>query len=202
MNRQEYSVTRARTTWKPRVTEEDLPLFYCPECGAYYIGVAKNQSASFEGSGRSLIAQPPFLGIDIPQCCGSSMIKTPYLGLNDLPGGLTLDYTFVGGFNNNSLKISWELGANNNQISWVYLKTFTGTQLKYVYPQKRSPLIFAFADEDAFAYCDKSPCEECVFRCKSGFVAYVCISELGVVRMPLDRMTVIGSNSTALPQEK
>ena len=41
---------------------------------------------------------------------------------------------------------------------WFGLKTFTGMQHKYVTPKKWPPVVFALADEDAFAYCDKNPC--------------------------------------------
>ena len=86
----------------------------------------------------------------------------------------------------------WKIADKTKyQITWVALKTFTGMQLKYVMPKKFPPLLFALADEDAFAYCNKIPCEECAFRCKSGFVFYANIKGLGIVRMSMDRISML-----------
>ncbi len=184
----EFSVTRTHATWKPRITEEDVPLFVCSECGSIYAGITGPQSATYSGSGRSLVAEPPFLGMAAPSCCGKSMEEVAYIDSDDLPKGVEIDYRFEGGFNNNCLKVFWDIDDDERSLEWVLLKTFTGTQLKYALPGKRSPLLFAFADEDAFCYCDKNPCVECTFRCKKGMVAYAAIRNLGVVRMPLERM--------------
>ncbi|MGN0959399.1 MAG: hypothetical protein ACI4OC_01490, partial [Coriobacteriales bacterium] len=56
----------------------------------------------------------------------------------------------------------------------------------------RSPLIFALADEDAYVYCDKAQCQECIFMCKRGFAFYAFFPEAGLVRLPLSRATAIG----------
>ena len=193
--KQSYSVTRAKTTWKPRVIEEDLPLFFCRHCNTVFAGIASSDSATYIGTGRSPLFLPPYLSSQKPQCCGFDMAMSTYIKPDDLPKSISLDYLFIGGQNNSSLKILWSIFHDKHRIEWILLKTFTGMQVKYIQPGKRSPIVFAFADEDAYAYCDKDPCEECVFRCKRGFVAYVSVTHLGVVRMPLDRMSVIGSSS-------
>ena len=36
MIEQKYSVTRTRATWKPRIADDDLPFYRCPECGGVF----------------------------------------------------------------------------------------------------------------------------------------------------------------------
>lgn len=63
-----------------------------------------------------------------------------------------------------------------------------------MYHQKKwPPIVFALADEDAFAYCDKNPCVECTFRCKRGMEIYAYVDNIGLVILPLDRMEAPGS---------
>lgn len=188
MNTTEYSITRTKATWKPRITDADIPFFKCDTCGCIFAGVSSNEQSVFSGTGRSLVAEPSYLHVSAPVCCGQQMSRVGFLEKDDLPESISLDYRFEGGFNNNCLKISWSVTDTDYAVEWVCVKTFTGMQTKYVLPKKRSPLIFAFADEDAFCYCDKNPCVECKFRCKAGMVAYVSVEGAGVVRMPLDRM--------------
>ena len=58
-------------------------------------------------------------------------------------------------------------------------------------PKKFPPLVFALAAEDAFAYCNKIPCEECAFRCKSGFELYALIEGVGIVKRSMDRISML-----------
>lgn len=116
-----------------------------------------------------------------------ALSRVQLLGLEDVPEGVFLDYSIVGGYNNNAVELSWRIDDPAYSLQWAALKTFTGMQLKYVTPKKRSPLIFALADEDAYVYCDESPCLECVFMCKRGFVLYARINGLGIVKIPLTR---------------
>ena len=88
--------------------------------------------------------------------------------LDALPEGIEFDYRILGGFNSNAVECSWRISDDRFRIQWIALKTFTGSQLKYVLPKKRSPLLFALADEDAYVYCDKDVCLECTFMCKRG----------------------------------
>ncbi|MFR1640014.1 MAG: hypothetical protein ACLSVD_13165 [Eggerthellaceae bacterium] len=104
------------------------------------------------------------------------------------------------------MECSWRISDDRFRIQWIALKTFTGSQLKYVLPKKRSPLLFALADEDAYVYCDKDVCLECTFMCKRGFVFYVGVEDMQdgthrtsdqngapltslIVRLPLTRMS-------------
>ena len=40
MIEQKYSVTRTRATWKPRIADDALPFYRCPECGRVLQGIA------------------------------------------------------------------------------------------------------------------------------------------------------------------
>lgn len=203
MIEQKYSITRTRATWKPRVTDDDLPFFQCPTCGHVYQGITGCSCARFTGTGRTLVAEPPYARDmqKAPTCCGTTMERLAFVELDNLPTGIELDYRILGGFNNNAIECSWRLTDDRFTLVWVALKTFTGSQLKYVLPKKRSPFLFALADEDAYAYCDESPCLECTFMCKRGFVLYAGIQDAlarpadeapltsFIARLPLTRMS-------------
>lgn len=185
----EFSLTRTRATWKPRVTEADLP-FFQDDAGNTLLGVAGTTEAFTSGTGRSLVHELPYSTLETGD--GALPSAAPLLSRADLPEGVRLDYQINGGFNNNVVKVIWDVDRGVEcRVEWAALKTFTGFQLKYATPKKRSPLVFALADEDAFQYCNKAPCEECTFKCKLGFVAYVKIAGLGIVRMPLERVSLL-----------
>ena len=52
----------------------------------------------------------------------------------------------------------------------------------------RPPAVFALGGKDAYAYCDKDPCEKCSFRCKNGFVLYAWFEEYGLYAMPINQI--------------
>lgn len=171
---QEFSITRTHATWKPRVIEDDFEWFRCMECGRIVLNVDGGVGPLLEGGGRNPQARLPYSMPDEPEpmCCGRHMERMPLLEMEEIPPELGLDYRIVGGFNNNAVECRWKRSAGY-QVRWATLKTFTGCQTKYVTPKKWPPLLFALADEDAYAYCDESPCLECTFMCKRGFVLYV-----------------------------
>ncbi len=189
MASQEFRITRTHATWKPRVTAEDIPFFEVGDSGDVLLGMGGQTEAYHSGSGRSLVAELPYASAHSNEVTAT---HANLVSLDEVPEGIHLNYRIDGGFNNNCIVFEWSIDDPEKcAIKWVCIKTFTGMQIKYVTPKKRSPLIFAFADEDAFAYCDKMPCEECAFRCKSGFYAYACISNVGIVKMPIDRVSMI-----------
>ncbi len=193
---QTFSVTRTKATWKPRVAEDDLPFFLNSDNTLTFLGVAGSEPAHFEGGGRAPAAILPYDNFSA-HLANEKLSMAETHPATSLPEGVGLDYRIVGGFNNNTLEVSWKIDENvEYRLSWVAVKTFTGLQLKYVLPKKRSPLLFAFADEDAYAYCDESPCLECIFMCKRGFIIYAAIEDWGIARMPLDRATATGKTET------
>lgn len=197
----EYSPTRSRSTWKPRVSDRDLPFFKCEFCSSVFLGIAGPEAARWSEEGRSPVAEPPYLSSSRPDCCGNLVERVRLIEWDEAPADIHIDYRFEGGFNNNCLKVTWSC-KESHELEWVCVKTFTGSQIKYVMPGKRPPLIFAFADEDAFAYCDKSPCVECSFRCKAGMIVYASVKKLGVIRIPLDRMIVPNPTSSSHLNER
>ena len=190
----EFSATRTHATWKPRVTEDAVPFYRCPTCGNIHMGLSDGNPATTIPDGRAPIFELPYRNVGAPACCGAEMERIPLVSLEDLPEEVQLDFVFKGGFNANCVKIKWfiKFGADY-AVEWAAVKTFTGVQIKYVTPKKYSPLTFAFADEDAFVYCDTDPCEECRFRCKLGMESYVYVRNVGLVYMPFNRMQASGS---------
>lgn len=192
----EFSATRSHAGFKPRVCEDDIPFYECPSCGHVHIGVTDGEPIAWSGSGSTKIAELPFVRTEAPTCtaCGVKMEPIPFVEHEDVPEDFELDFQFRGGFNANCVKIKWfaKMGCKLH-IDWACVKTFTGFQVKYVHEKKYSPLTFAFADEDAYCYCDSDPCEECMFRCKNGMIGYVHVVGLGLVRMSFDRMLASGS---------
>jgi hypothetical protein len=185
MIEQKFSITRTHSTWKPRVSDNDLP-FIRTSTGDIAVGIEGDQPATYVGGGRSEEAVLPYVSFSAPES-----EPVPLIDADDLPEGVSFDYVFKGGFNNNCMFVTWDVTDPAYKVSWVCIKTFTGMQVKYVTPKKFGKLQFAFCDEDAFAYCDKSPCEECTFRCKRGFMVYVGIDGLGIARKNCERVSML-----------
>jgi len=107
---------------------------------------------------------------------------------SEISDEVLIDYKIIGGYNENAVEVFWKIKKGTISIEWIYLKTFTGGQLKYVTNPLKTSFMFAMADEDAYVYCDEDPCLECTFRCKRGFEIYVYIKEKGLIKIPLERM--------------
>ena len=172
MIEQKFGPRRCRDTRKPREYECPDVIFYrCEVCGVLF----------------------PVTGVQNPGekeilCCGSKakrLIPTEGESVGDI---MKVTYQITGGYNDNAVRVSWKMQSPGSHPEWIYLKTFTGGYLKYVRDTKRSPMVFALADTDAFAYCDEDPCLECVFRCKRGFIIYVYEEHAGLMEVPLDKM--------------
>lgn len=175
MIEQKFSARRCRDTRKPLAGQcPDVTFYRCPECGALYPVTGGREPEAAEREIR---------------CCGRSAIWLKPMDVDAVETQLKLTYQITGGYNDNAVKVSWKAANKEYDPEWIYLKTFTGGYLKYVADTKRSPMVFALADTDAFAYCDEDPCLECVFRCKRGFVIYVYSKEVGLIEIPLDKMT-------------
>lgn len=174
MIEQTFSARRCRDTRKPLAKECPEVVFYrCPVCGAL-----------FPVTGGQALEEKQIL------CCNEKTERLHPREADEVKEQVKLTYQITGGYNDNAVRISWRTtGSRECTPQWIYLKTFTGGYLKYVTETKRSPMVFALADTDAFAYCDEDPCLECVFRCKRGFVIYVYAKGAGLVEIPLDKMT-------------
>lgn len=185
MKTQFVTITRSKSTMKPRVIDDDLPFFMEAKSSRVLLGLSNNKPATFSDNWRSKVNVLPYLAFKDEEVVRGNPCDYLESGRMDY---FQLDYQFVGGFNNNALKVFWEIKDHKVKVIWVAVKTFTGAQIKYVMPESKQELLFAFAEEDAYCYCDYSPCQECVFRCKHGFVIYVFLNNEALVRMSCNRM--------------
>lgn len=152
---------------KPRKTRPDVNFYRCRRCG------------------RLLAGWPAPGGGDL-QCCGETMERLEPVPAAELPEPRQLNYEILGGPNENAVRAVW----TGPPPDWLYLETFRGGQYLEPGPRDRRA-VFALAGEDAYAYCDKDPCEECGFRCKNGFVLYGWWPDTGLTALPLNRIGAI-----------
>jgi hypothetical protein len=170
MAQQTFGPLRSRAGRKPWPQCPDVAFYHCIYCDTVYerLGFPKTRLQ--------------------PVCCGEPTESlTPFMGM-DLPGDIQVDYKIVGGFNQSAVQFFWDVANEKDIPEWVLLKTFTGGYIKYLPEGKRPPLVFPLSDEDAYVYCDRQICEECLFRCKRGFVLYVYFKTLGILEFPLEKM--------------
>lgn len=172
MIEQTFGPRRCRDSRKPSLDQ-------CPEVAFYRCGHCRTV---FWHMGISLEEKQL-------TCCGENAECLSAQELDALPDEVSLGYQITGGYNDNAVTVSWRTAAIDYTPEWIFLKTFTGGYMKYISNGKRSPVRFALADLDAFAYCDKDPCLECTFRCKRGFIIYVYNEKLGLFQMPMDHMS-------------
>lgn len=183
------SPTRTKATWKPGVSDDALPVFRCAACGSVVFGADGPEGPRLSGGPRRPEATLPYAANAFaPACCGAAMDRLAPTAAEN--AACALSYDVVGGFDANALRVFWEC-ADKTSPRWIALKTFTGMQLKYVLPGKRPPLVFALADEDAYAYCDEDPCIGCTFHCKRGFAIYACLEDGTLIEKPVhcERLT-------------
>ncbi|MCL5457334.1 hypothetical protein M3M33_01475 [Loigolactobacillus coryniformis] len=146
-----FSITRSQATRRP-VVIRPTPKFYQLTGGNQIIATLEEPSKLKNDS----------LFHEIPVILNQDDQRTP-------------NYKIIGGFNNNCVQVELSeqlLASIEHHVEWVCLLTFTGFQFKYVSNNSKQKLLFALADEDAYCYCDKNPCEECRFKCKNGFAVY------------------------------
>lgn len=169
MDKSYFSPQRSRATTKPKVVCEEVVFCYCDQC--------KRVIQNIE----------PQINIQI-SCCNKPMEIMEPKDIEEVESSLWMDYKILGGYNENVIEVIWKNNDENAKVKWIYLKTFTGGQMKYITDIKKKSFIFALADEDAYVYCDESPCLECTFRCKRGFEIYTYVQSIGLVRILVDRM--------------
>ena len=59
MIEQKYTITRTRATWKPRVTDADMP-FFTDKDGNTLVALSGDAGAVYTGTGRTLVGEPPY----------------------------------------------------------------------------------------------------------------------------------------------
>ncbi|WP_411682250.1 hypothetical protein [Clostridium thailandense] len=169
MQYEEFGPRRSREAKKPKVLCPPLGFYQCRHCGSIFQALSLKERA-------------------LPECCDEEMERLEAQAPSEFSDEFLIDYKIIGGYNENVVEVFWKIKNKSISIEWVYLRTFTGGQLKYVVNPKKTTFVFALADEDAYVYCDEDPCLECVFQCKRGFEIYARIKEKGLIRVPLERM--------------
>ena len=176
MIKQTFSARRCRDGKKPLwETCPDVKFYQCDTCGALY------PVTTYGDAGKESEVH----------CCGKKLeplVAQDYDDEKGLDGGIKLSYKIVGGYNDNAIRVAWSEPTYTWKPKWIYMKTFVGGYLKYIADNKKSPMVFALADTDAFCYCDRDPCVECTFRCKRGFIIYYYGDDIGLVQIPIDKM--------------
>lgn len=167
--RYRFGHLRCRETKKPFVFAPPVVFCRCRRCGAVWSSMTEN--------------------VQNPLCCGEAMEVLKIHHAEEFKQELKLSYQIIGSLNENAVRAVWECKETEERPEWIWLRTFSGGQLKYMRQGKKSPAIFGLADEDAYAYCDKDPCVECTFRCKRGFGLYYYFKNYGIIYLPLDRMS-------------
>ena len=173
----EHYSTRCPISHRPAFRTEE-PLFCrCPVCGTVFVASTPQKEQS-----RPAVS-----------CCGNAMEPLEICRDESLAGEHEMRFVVFGGFEKSAVRIAVDGGNHpmdpEHRIEWMYLRTFQGGQLKYLPERSRSMMQFAFADEDAYVYCDRDVCrmgrEHCQFECKRGMVAYAYCSRHGLFRLPL-----------------
>lgn len=173
MSAQSFGPCRSRAARKPDSICGEPVFFKCGSCGCFCHLLGPDAARTQNG---------PI------NCCGQPMELLAPIALEELPPGPELDYRIVGSLNENAVQVTWSVDPAYKP-AWLYLKSFTGGMVKYLAEKKRPPAVFPLADEDAYVYCDKDPCVECTFRCKRGFILYGWFDSIGLVKLPLDRIS-------------
>lgn len=161
---QTVSPTRFIGRGKPRKIRKDISIYRCTTCGTILTGWTSDSMQEH------------------PQCCGTPMEIIETVDNESLPEKQRLQYQIKGSLNNNCIVIRW----GTVKPEWMLLETFRGSQ--FIYVENNYKEVFAFAGNDAYAYCDKDPCKECSFRCKRGFCIYAYMPGIGLVKRPVDRI--------------
>lgn len=197
------SPTRSKATWKPRMATPPLPFFRIE--GGVALGIDDGGCITRTGDTRCPEIVLPYAfgnsggsgtGGTVGQIRASDDGNTDerLLGadarMNTLAeeacaDAATFSIRMIGGFEGNALEVRWTEHEKATCIRWLVLKTYTGMQVRYIMPDTRQPIVFALAGDDAYAYCDKDPCEDCTFHCKRGFELYAGIEGRGIVTIPV-----------------
>ena len=158
---------RCKISHRPEFRTQEPKFYVCPDCGSLII-----------------LNLPPLAAAGTGQvsCCGK-----PAAELVPKPGkDEDFEFKVFGGFENNALRVKIH---SDSPVSWIYCKSFQGGQLKYLNRKNANTAIFAFAEDDAYVYCDRDVCrmgnEHCQFQCKRGTVIYAYAEDAGLLRFDL-----------------
>lgn len=172
---------RTKNGWKPRVSNADL--VFLKESNFTALLLDGHAPGYYEDDGaRSSIFVPPYVAASDEKHAAISR-RDRCVFCSD--SGIRLQPEIIGGYDAPAIRVSFTMDSNGNPPLWIALKTFTGIQVKYLRPDDCSPVTFALADDDAYCYCAKNPCEECAFQCKNGYILYAASFDGRIARHPL-----------------
>lgn len=186
MDAEKISYNQSFSTGKPRISDDDIPFFQCPNCQKIVMGLSCRSSTAYSDIGHNPSLTLPYMEWEHDStCCGDKFHPVQLVNAKDHDSAVSLEYQIRGGLGTNLITLAWSSRDARHVLEWLVLKTFTGMQLKYPAPNKPASLSFALSDEDSYAYCGEDPCKECRFLCKSGMVFYAYFTSLGLVRFPI-----------------
>ena len=173
-----FSPLRCKLPRKPWIKHAALQFWHCENCARLLHEYLSEDQGAALGAKASTA----------PVCCGQTMQQILPQSVQGAANQLDIDYEIVGGFNNNAVKVRWNQATATPPL-WIALQTYTGVYLKHVSPKKLPPLVFPLADEDAYAYCDKDTCEQCLYCCKKGCAIYVYTGGSNIITLNMDKIS-------------
>lgn len=173
---------RCLISHRPPFRTKDPQFYRCPVCGS--VTVRNIPSGAHKIHHEAVPVQ----------CCGEPAELLIPLEGERTPEGHQIDFTVFGGLDGNAVRIAVDDGYHpmqgEHRIEWAYFRTFSGGQLKFLPASGRAVVTFAFADEDAYVYCNRDICrmgkEHCQFTCKRGNAVYVYCSVHGLTKLELN----------------
>lgn len=147
---------RCKLGRRPGLLLADPHFFYCTKCGRLLWDLQSSPEK--------------------PACCMEKMRE-----IKPLPVGDAYSYEICGGFEHNAVQLFWK----EKSPLWGALRTFSGFYCKIVAKEKKAPLVFPLADEDAYVYCGREKCAKCLYACKKGCALYCYEGEGRLFMLPL-----------------
>lgn len=152
---------------RPPIISDEPRFFICTVCDNLIIQEKDSKSQfSFCCCGKKMKEL-------IPQTSGEK--SEDHLPILKFTGGISASHAAIVEIGNKPHPMT-----EDHHIEWVYLRTAQGGQLKYLKLNRFSQVTFALAEEDAYAYCSRPVCKDCVFHCKKGFAAYAFCNKDGL----------------------
>lgn len=94
-----------------------------------------------------------------------------------------IHYAFVGGKRHHCVKIDVEdITQGPHDIRWIYVRSYTGGQIRFIKEGQAPEVLFAMAEDDAYMFCQNDPCIECAFACKVGFEFFAYSASEGLIK--------------------
>ena len=178
MSQPPFSPLRCKLPRKPWIKHAMLQFWHCKSC-ARLLHEYISEDHPADSRATSSLA---------PTCCGQPMQLLLPQSPQGTANSLDIDYEIVGGLNNNAIRARWNTATATPPV-WIALQTYTGVYLKHVSSKKLPPVVFPLSDEDAYAYCDKNVCEQCLYCCKKGCTIYLYIGGSTIITLNMDKIS-------------